>query len=378
MKVLEIDTEEQEELKIPKDAIISVRNLKTYYPIYGGFFKRKIGDVKAVDGVSFDLRKKETLGLVGESGCGKTTIGNTILHLVPKTEGVIYYKGIKIVDPLEISGIFKRIKHKTEKKLISEGKAILFDKEMRKKIQMVFQDPDASLNPRWKIVNIIGEPLKILMGMKKRSKIRRRVLELLETVSMKPEHLDRYPHEFSGGQKQRIVIARALACNPEVIILDEPTSALDVSVQAQILNLLKDLQKRFELSFLFITHDLSVVQHIADRIEVMYLGKFVEGGKIDEVFYNPSHPYTKALLSARPTFDPSSKVKRIILEGDVPSPVNPPSGCPFHPRCYEKNKHVDCSIKKPAKINLGGDHYIYCRPLAEPKKSYKGIGYISD
>jgi len=378
MKVLEISTEKQEELKIPKDAIISVRNLKTYYPIYGGFFKRKIGDVKAVDGVSFDLRKKETLGLVGESGCGKTTIGNTILHLVHKTEGEIYYKGIKIIDPLEISGIFKRIKHKTDRKLISEGKAILFNKEMRKKIQMVFQDPDASLNPRWKIVNIIGEPLRILMGMKKRSKIRKRVLELLETVSMKPEHLDRYPHEFSGGQKQRIVIARALACNPEVIILDEPTSALDVSVQAQILNLLKDLQKRFELSFLFITHDLSVVQHIADRIEVMYLGKFVEGGKIDEVFYNPSHPYTKALLSARPTFDPSSKVKRIILEGDVPSPVNPPSGCPFHPRCYEKNKHVDCSIKKPVKINLGGDHYIYCRPLAEPKKSYKGIGYISD
>ena len=254
----------------------------------------------------------------------------------------------------------------------------LIDKFLRKKIQMVFQDPDASLNPRWKVVNIIGEPLRILEGLSKRRRIRKRVLELLETVSMKPEHLDRYPHEFSGGQKQRIVIARALASNPEVIILDEPTSALDVSVQAQILNLLKDLQKDFDLSYLFITHDLSVVQHIADRIAVMYLGRFVETGRIDEVFYNPTHPYTRALLSARPTFDPSSKSNRIILEGDVPSPINPPEGCAFHPRCPEKDNHIGCGLEHPRKIHLGGDHYMICLPFKDETKSYEGMKFISD
>jgi oligopeptide/dipeptide ABC transporter ATP-binding protein len=341
-----------------KNVILSVKDMKTYYPIYGGIFKHRIGDVKAVDGVSFNLYKGETLGLVGESGCGKTTIGNTILDLVPITSGEVYFK---------------------DKKIIGAGKkAPKLMMENRKKIQMVFQDPDSSLNPRWKIVNIIGEPLKILNRMTKRTKIRKRVLELLETVSMKAEHLDRYPHEFSGGQKQRIVIARALASDPEIIILDEPTSALDVSVQAQILNLLKDLQKRFNLSYLFITHDLSVVQHIADRIAVMYLGKFVEWGKIDDVFYNPTHPYSRALLSARPTFDPSSKANRIILEGDVPSPINPPEGCAFHPRCPERNEHIGCGIDNPRKINLGGDHYMMCLPFKKESKSYEGMNFISD
>jgi oligopeptide/dipeptide ABC transporter ATP-binding protein len=195
---------------------------------------------------------------------------------------------------------------------------------------------------------------------------------------MKREHLDRYPHEFSGGQKQRIVIARALACNPEVMILDEPTSSLDVSVQAQILNLLRELQQKFDLSYLFITHDLTVVQHIADRIEVMYLGKFVEGGKIEEVFYNPTHPYSRALLSARPTFDPTSKRNRIILEGDVPSPVNPPSGCAFHPRCFEACDDNACGIENPVRVELGKDHYMYCRPFLKTEKSYEGMEYISD
>jgi oligopeptide/dipeptide ABC transporter ATP-binding protein len=344
-------TKEKIEGSLPEEeAMLSVRNLKTYYPVYGGLFKRKIGEVKAVDGVSFDLHKNETLGIVGESGCGKTTIGNTILNLVPLTEGEIYYRG----------------------KMIGDS----FKKSLRKNIQMVFQDPDASLNPRWKIVNVIGEPLRLLMGMRRKNKIRQRVIELLETVSMKVEHLDRYPHEFSGGQKQRIVIARALACNPDVIFLDEPTSALDVSVQAQILNLLKALQKRFDFSYLFITHDLSVIQHIADKVQVMYLGKIVEGGTIDEVFYNPTHPYTKALLSARPTFDPGSKTRRIVLKGDVPSPINPPSGCAFHPRCFEK--HEGCDIKKPERVDLGGEHYMYCVPLKDEKKSYKGMEYISD
>ena len=340
-----------------RDIVLSVRNLKTYYPIMGGFFKKVIGQVKAVDGVSFDLHKKETLGLVGESGCGKTTIANTILNLVPPTEGAILFNGKKIIEAHKISE---------------------YGSSIRKKIQMVFQDPDSSLNPRWKIVNIIGEPLRLLEGIKSRRKLRLRVLELLKTVSMKREHLDRFPHEFSGGQKQRIVIARALACNPEVIILDEPTSALDVSVQAQILNLLNDLQEQFELSYLFITHDLSVVQHIADKIEVMYLGKFVEGGTVDEVFYHPTHPYTKALLSARPTFDPTLRRNRIILEGDVPSPINPPQGCAFMPRCYEKDLHEGCGVDNPRKIDLGGQHYMMCSPLLDEKKSYKGMEYISD
>ncbi len=352
-----VDTAEMEE-----DVILSVRNLKTYFPIYGGMFKRVIGVVKAVDGVSFDLHTQETIGLVGESGCGKTTIGNTILNLVEAESGEIFFKNQRLIKP---KGFFSSLLKKDE---IDKSNDLQYTKRFRKKIQMVFQDPDSSLNPRWKIVNIIGEPLKILEGVKKKREIRRRVLELLETVSMKAEHLDRYPHEFSGGQKQRIVIARALACNPEIIILDEPTSALDVSVQAQILNLLKELQKRFNLSYLFITHDLSVIQHIADTIQVMYLGKFVEGGTIDEVFYNPTHPYTRALLSARPTFDPGSTANRIILKGDVPSPVNPPSGCTFHPRCFEKEKHEGCSINAPVRFDLGGDHYMFCRPLIEKKK----------
>lgn len=327
-----------------REVIISVKNLKTYYPILGGIFRHKIGEVKAVDGVTFNLYKRETLGLVGESGCGKTTIGNTLLNLVPATSGEIYYENTRIDNN--------------------------FTMDLRKKIQMVFQDPDASLNPRWKVVDIIGEPLRILQGMKKKKSIRHRVFELLETVSMKAEHLDRYPHEFSGGQKQRIVIARALACNPEVIILDEPTSALDVSVQAQILNLLKDLQKQFDLSYLFITHDLSVILHIGDRIQIMYLGKFVEEGTMDEVFYNPIHPYTKALLSARPTFDPTVRANRTILEGEIPSPINPPSGCPFHPRCPEcpkQNIPKECCEEEPKKIHVDGDHYTYCSPIIMKK-----------
>ena len=423
-----------------REVILKVQDLKTYYPIIGGFFKQKIGEVLAVDGVSFNLYKGETLGLVGESGCGKTTIGNTILHLVNATAGDVFFHGERIVEgkskregilekkpktikeaifiifggPLILlsvklfGGIIKRIEPtmkriynkiintlnsfpKNFKKKFKKGSSILikyytnlfkvYSKDIRKKIQIVFQDPDSSLNPRMKIVDLIGEPLKLLEGISKRRKIRRRVLELLEVVSMKREHLDRYPHEFSGGQKQRIVIARALACNPEIIILDEPTSALDVSVQAQILNLLKDLQKQFNLSYLFITHDLTVVQHIADRIAVMYLGKFVEVGTVKDVFNNPSHPYSRALLSARPTFDPTYRINRIILEGDVPSPINPPKGCAFHPRCPEKDKHIGCGIENPQKISIGGetgDHYMYCLPYKKESKSYEGIAHISD
>ncbi len=405
---------ETNKIKGNRDPIIIVKKLKTYFPILGGLFKRKIGEVKAVNDVTFNLYKNETIGLVGESGCGKTTIGNSILNLVRNTSGEILYRERRI-DSGRMQGLIERFLqkykslvlyalpkiyeknvHRIEKLMLHSPpfirklynrekdkfrrllKDFLIDKFIRKKIQMVFQDPDASLNPRWKIVNIIGEPLRILEGLRKRRVIRRRVLELLETVSMKQEHLDRYPHEFSGGQKQRIVIARALACNPEVIILDEPTSALDVSVQAQILNLLKDLQEKFNLSYLFITHDLSVVQHIADRIAVMYLGKFVEIGTVTEVFFNPTHPYTRALLSARPTFDPSLKTNRIILEGDVPSPINPPQGCAFNPRCQERDDHIGCDLEDPRKIHLGGDHYMVCLPFKKESKSYKGMKFISD
>ncbi len=364
--------------------VLSVRNLKVFYPVSGGLFKRKIGDLKAVNDVSFDLYKGETLGLVGESGCGKTTIAKAILNLVSSTSGEIYFGTERIDD----SGTIiipneKTFKLGNRRVFFHKGNFIFqsigekFTKDLRQKIQIVFQDPDSSLNPRMKIVDLIGEPLRIMKGMKKRTDIRRRVLELLEIVSLKVEHLDRFPHEFSGGQKQRIVIARALACNPEVLILDEPTSALDVSVQAQILNLLSDLQKQYRLAFLFITHDLSVIQHIGTRIAVMYLGKLMEIGTVDDIFRNPAHPYTKALLSARPMFDSELRKNRIILEGEIPSPLHPPSGCSFHTRCQEKGDHTTCSLETPTRIHLGGDHYTWCTPTFPESKTFKGRAVVS-
>lgn len=320
------------------NVLFEAKHLKTYYPIKGGIFMKTIGHVKAVDEVSFKMYRGETLGLVGESGCGKTTIGMTILHLVKKTGGEMFFNDT----PLDKEH---------------------FTKAMRQKIQIVFQDPDSSLNPRQKIVDVIAEPLRNLMGMKNKQRIRRRVFQLMKLVSLKREHLDRYPHEFSGGQKQRIVIARALACNPDLIILDEPTSALDVSVQAQILNLLKDLQRRFQLTYLFITHDLSVINHIGDRVAVMYLGKFVEVGTVDQVFENPTHPYTQALLSARSSFDPEQRSEKILLEGEVPSAVNPPSGCFFHPRCQSEHKLPICSTKQPAPFEVEPGHLVWCNYL---------------
>ncbi|MHA2182573.1 MAG: ATP-binding cassette domain-containing protein, partial [Promethearchaeota archaeon] len=258
---------------IEKDTrVLDVIDLKVYYPLVGGMLKRQFGSVKAVDGVNFKIDAGETLGLVGESGCGKTTVGMAILGIVPKEAGEIKFNG----EPIPSN----------------------YTKQLRQKIQIVYQDPDASLNPRMKIVDIIAEPLRNLLGITKKEYIRNRVYELLEEVSLKKEHLDRFPHEFSGGQKQRIIIARALASNPELVILDEPTSALDVSVQAQILNLLKKLQKTYGYGFLFITHNLAVVNHIADRVAVMYLGKFVEVGETDQIFSNPTHPYTQALLAS--------------------------------------------------------------------------------
>ncbi len=292
------------------EPILQVKNLKKYFPIRGGVFGRTVGYVYAVDGVSFNVETGKTMGLVGESGCGKTTVGRCILRLIESSSGEIWFDGINIVG--------------------------LKDEEMRKlrrQMQVVFQDPYASLNPRWLIKDIVGEPLVVNYVVSNRTEMEQRVLELLTKVGLSSDHLNRFPHEFSGGQRQRIGIARALALNPRFLVLDEPTSSLDVSVQAQTLNILKDLQSELALSYLFISHNLSVIKHMSDTIGVMYLGKIVEVASKNELFKAPLHPYTKALLSAIPIPDPDKKVDRIVLGGDVPSPANPPKGCRFHPRC---------------------------------------------
>jgi len=327
------DTEEMKALE-KGAALLDIEDLKVHYPLLKGVLRRQIGAVKAVDGVSFSIKAGETVGLVGESGCGKTTVALAILGLIEKNSGKMLLKE----EPLPKD--YSRI--------------------IRKSVQMVFQDPDASLNPQMKVIDIIAEPLKNILGITNNVKLRRHVLKLLEEVSLKKEHLDRYPHEFSGGQKQRIIIARALACNPELIILDEPTSALDVSVQAQILNLLRDLQRTYNYGFLFITHDLSVVHHIADRIAVMYLGKIVEIGNKKQIFSNPTHPYTKALLASRSEVSSEDQEIIFVLSGEVPSPIAPPSGCSFHPRCYTKSYSDLCKVETPHKIEVEEGHFIWC------------------
>jgi oligopeptide/dipeptide ABC transporter ATP-binding protein len=314
--------------------LLEVNNLVVHYPLLAGMLKRQVGAVKAVNGISFDIKTGETLGLVGESGCGKTTVANAILGIVDITSGDILFNN----------------------KLVPKE----YPKYLRRKIQIVFQDPDASLNPRMKVVDIISEPLKNLLGITNKDEIRQYVLKLLDQVSLKREHMDRYPHEFSGGQKQRIIIARALASNPELIILDEPTSALDVSVQAQILNLLKILQKKYNYGFLFITHNLSVVNHIADRVAVMYLGKLVEIGDTDQIFNRPTHPYTQALLSSRSEIDVKNRDITFVIKGEVPSPIAPPPGCTFHPRCISDVRTKECEYELPHEIKIEEGHYIWC------------------
>jgi oligopeptide transport system ATP-binding protein len=291
--------------------ILKVDDLVMYFPIRRGVFQRVVGYVHAVDGISFEIRKGETLGLVGESGCGKSTTGRTILQLYRPTSGDVNFEGEDLV------------KMKGEKLRL-----------MRRKMQMIFQDPYASLNPRMTVEEIVGEPL-IVHEIARGDEIRKRVQDLLSLVRLNPAYIDRYPHEFSGGQRQRIGVARALALNPDLIVCDEPISALDVSVQAQVVNLLEDLQEKLNLTYLFIAHDLSMVKHISDRVAVMYLGIFAELADRDELYSNPLHPYTTALLSAVPIPNPvtEERRKRIILEGDVPSPINPPSGCRFRTRC---------------------------------------------
>ncbi|MBI4289733.1 MAG: dipeptide ABC transporter ATP-binding protein [Chloroflexi bacterium] len=314
--------------------LVEVKDLKKYYPVTAGLLARRLGEVKAVDGVSLDIHEGETLGLVGESGCGKSTLGRTLVRLEEPTAGRIVFRG-RDISHLDREGL----------------------KGLRREIQMVFQDPQASLDPRMRVGDTIGEAL-LIHGMKDEGERERRIEELLMRVGLEPGHAERYPHEFSGGQKQRIGIARALAVNPKLIVADEPVSALDVSIQAQILNLLADLKAEFGLSYLFIAHDLSVIRYISDRIAVMYLGKIVELAPRDHIFDHPLHPYTEALLSAVPVPNPHIKRERIILQGDVPSPVNPPSGCRFHTRCP---KAVEDSPKiEPPLIEWEPGHWVAC------------------
>ena len=325
------------------EALLTVNNLRKYFPVKKGIFRRTVGHVKAVDGVTFHINRGETLGLVGESGCGKTTAGRSILRLIDPDPGseVLFRNGDQEVNLAELS----------PRQL----------KDLRRQIQIIFQDPYSSLNPRMTVGDIVGEPL-VVHGVARGREREARVRELLEAVGLNPSHIKRYPHEFSGGQRQRIGIARALALDPDLIVCDEPVSALDVSIQAQVINLLMDLQKEFGLTYLFIAHDLSVVRHISDRIAVMYLGKVVEMAETEELFQNPQHPYTEALLSAVPSPDPDYQMDRILLKGDVPSPVNPPSGCVFHPRCpyYDKNKWEACTAEVPQLEEVEGGHYSAC------------------
>ncbi len=318
-------------------ALVQVRGLKMHFPITQGIvIQRQVGAVKAVDGLNFDIVRGETLGLVGESGCGKTTTGRAILQLYRPTAGTVVFKGEELT------------KLKGEKL-----------RRMRRQMQMIFQDPYASLNPRMTVGDIIGEPLQVHDILKGRAR-RDRVQELLKVVGLNPYFVTRYPHEFSGGQRQRIGVARALAVQPEFIVCDEPISALDVSIQAQIINLLEDLQAKFNLTYLFIAHDLSVVRHISDRIAVMYLGKIVELTGRKELYENPLHPYTRALLSAVPIPDPvvEEQRRRMVLEGDVPSPAHPPAGCNFHTRCPLAMER--CGKEEPEFRDVGGGHWVAC------------------
>ena len=318
--------------------LLEVTNLKKHFPIRAGMFRRVVGQVKAVDGVSFFIDKGETFGLVGESGCGKTTTGRTILRLLEPTDGqVVYVRDGKRININQLGAEEMR--------------------QMRRHMQIVFQDPYSSLNPRMTLKQIVGEPL-IVNKIARGDELTDRVAALLRAVGLRPEYLDRYPHAFSGGQRQRIGIARALALNPELIICDEPVSALDVSIQAQALNLLAELQAHFDLTYLFIAHDLSVVRHISDRVAVMYVGKLVEMAPTEQLYMEPKHPYTEALMTAVPIPDPREQRKREILEGEVANPADPPSGCYFHPRC--KYAQDICKTDEPPIRKIGDGHLVSC------------------
>ena len=320
---------------VPTEELLKVRDLRKHFAVKGGIFSRTVDQVHAVDGVSFDIGKGETLGLVGESGCGKSTTGRCILRLIEPSAGEIWFKG---ADVRRMGGDDLRA--------------------LRRDMQIIFQDPYASLNPRLKVGAIVGEALTIHKLASTPKAMEDRVVQLLETVGLQPDHMHRFPHEFSGGQRQRIGIARALAVEPKLIVCDEPVSALDVSIQAQVINLLEDLQEEFGLTYLFIAHDLSVVEHISTRVAVMYLGRVVEIAPSRELYDNPLHPYTEALLSAVPIPDPKLKRQRIVLKGDVPNPIRPPSGCHFHTRC--PIAQPDCSQRDPELRETRPGHWVAC------------------
>jgi oligopeptide/dipeptide ABC transporter ATP-binding protein len=330
-------------MRQPEEALIQVRDLRKYFPIRKGILGRVAGQVQAVDDISFDIFPHETLGMVGESGCGKTTAGRSLLRLIEPTQGSAMYKGVDIfkLKPREL-------------------------REYRRNLQIIFQDPFSSLNPRMTVENLVGEAM-VVHGISTQNDVRDRVCELLERVGLQASYVSRYPHEFSGGQRQRIGIARALALRPEFIVCDEAVSALDVSVQAQVINLLLDLKDEFNLSYLFIAHDLSVVRHISDRIAVMYLGNVVEMSECDELFKYPAHPYTQALLSAIPEANPKRIKERIILGGDVPTPINPPSGCRFHTRCPVAMPR--CREDRPELTDVGAGHWVACHLYTEPSRT---------
>jgi len=337
---------------VGQDILLEVDRLQKHFPIYGGVFQQQVGAVRAVDGVSFRLRRGETLGLVGESGCGKSTTGRTLLRLLEPTGGKVEFDGVDVAS----------LDHRALR-------------DMRKRFQMIFQDPYASLNPRMTIFSILEEPL-IIHKIGDAAARRERIMSLMKTVGLRPDQVNNYPHEFSGGQRQRIGIARALAVEPDLIVCDEPVSALDVSIQAQVINLLKDLQKEFGLTYVFIAHDLSVVEYISDRVAVMYLGKMVELASSVDLYAKPKHPYTIALLSALPRPDPRVKAKRVILGGEIPSPMNAPSGCHFHPRCPVATDI--CSREDPEwrDVNAGKDgeeHWVACHNLEEAQGFAKQV-----
>ncbi len=321
--------------EIAGESLLRAENIVKEFPVYGGLFSKQVAAVKAVSGISFDIKKGETLGLVGESGCGKSTLGRSLIRLIEPTGGKIFFKNRDITNV--------------------DGNDL---RDLRKQMQIIFQDPYASLNPRMTIGSILEEPLIIHNLYKTSEERKQRVNELIDLVGLRREHLSRYPHEFSGGQRQRVGIARALAVNPELIICDEPVSALDVSIQAQVINLLMELQQKLGLTYIFIAHDLKVVEHVSNKVAVMYLGKIVEMADADELYKNPMHPYTKALLSAIPVPDPKPRAERIILKGDVPSPMNPPSGCHFNPRCPWATE--ECTQVVPVLEEKVPKHFVSC------------------